>query len=176
QNNCYDDIMTAHQHQPAGAFDAAHWRDALHGQGKRVTKQRLTVLATVHANPHATAETITARVRKELPDITAQSIYIVLTDLTSGGLLRKLHTPGSPARYETRVGDNHHHIMCMGCGRISDVACVVGHAPCLTPDDDGGMRLVSADVLFQGLCSDCAESGALTEHEPGSTSGRPAAV
>lgn len=168
--------MTAHRHQTGGTIDADHWRDALHAQGKRVTRQRLAVLAAAHSNPHATAETITDRVREELPDITAQSVYIVLTDLTSGGLLRKLHTPGNPARYETRVGDNHHHIMCVDCGRISDVACVVGHAPCLTPDDDGGMRLLSADVLFQGICSDCAESGELTEREPGSTSGRPAAV
>ncbi|MPV50831.1 MULTISPECIES: Fur family transcriptional regulator [unclassified Pseudactinotalea] len=147
--------MTDHPDHEAGERDAARWRDALHAQGKRVTKQRLAVLAAAHDLPHATAEALTARVREQLPDITAQSVYIVLTDLTDGGLLRKLHTPGNPARYETRVGDNHHHIMCVDCGRVSDVACVVGHAPCLTPDEDGGMRLLAADVLFQGLCADC---------------------
>src|SRR5699024_4281168 len=132
------------------------WSQALHARGRRVTRQRLTVLEVVQDSPHATAETVLERAHAALPGLTAQSVYQVLADLTEDGLLRKLVTPGSPARYETRTGDNHHHVMCVRCGAVEDVSCVVGHAPCLAPSDDGGMRILAAEVLFQGICAACA--------------------
>lgn len=140
------------------------WSQALRTLGRRVTRQRLAVLEAAQVNPHASAETILDHARHALPSLTAQSVYQVLADLSEIGLLRKLETPGSPARYETRRGDNHHHVMCMRCGAVEDVACVVGHAPCLTPSEDGGMRIVAADVLFQGVCAAC--DAAAAEQEP----------
>lgn len=143
------------------------WSQALRERGRRVTRQRLTVLEAAQANPHASAETVLAYAHSALPGLTAQSVYQVLADLSEIGLLRKLETPGSPARYETRRGDNHHHVMCMRCGAVEDVACVVGHAPCLTPSEDGGMRVVAADVLFQRVCAACdaTEAAAVTAPE-----------
>lgn len=133
----------------------AHWTGMLHAGGRRVTKQRLAVLTAVEHAPHAAAEEILTAVRGPLPDITIQSVYVVLMDLTGIGLLRKIDPPGSPSRYETRTGDNHHHAVCTGCGRIEDVDCAVGHAPCLTPSNTGGMQIEVAEVLFRGLCTNC---------------------
>ncbi|MHA7277258.1 Fur family transcriptional regulator [Arthrobacter sp. HLT1-21] len=134
------------------------WATALRAHGRRVTRQRLAVLAAVELSPHATTDDIAANVRTRLPDITVQSVYVVLADLTELGLLRRIETPHSPARYETRVDDNHHHAVCTGCGRIEDVDCAVGHAPCLTPQWPAGatpMTIQIADVVYQGLCTDC---------------------
>ncbi|WP_159618757.1 Fur family transcriptional regulator [Ruania rhizosphaerae] len=131
------------------------WATALRSLGRRVTRQRLAVLDAAHRHPHATAEVILETARTELPALTAASVYQVLGDLSEWGLLRKLETPDSPARYETRIGDNHHHVMCVRCGAVEDVSCVVGHAPCLTPAETAGMRIVTADVLFQGICASC---------------------
>ncbi|MBE0009419.1 MULTISPECIES: Fur family transcriptional regulator [unclassified Arthrobacter] len=136
----------------------AQWATALRAHGRRVTRQRLAVLAAVELSPHATTEDIAASVRVDLPEITVQSVYVVLADLTALGLLRRIETPHSPARYETRVDDNHHHAVCTGCGRIEDVDCAVGHAPCLTPQWPAGtspMTIQIADVVYQGLCADC---------------------
>lgn len=136
----------------------AQWSSALHSLGRRVTRQRLAVLAAVERFPHATADDAAAAVRAELPHITVQSVYVVLADLTDAGLLRRIETPHSPARYETRVNDNHHHAVCTGCGRIEDVDCAVGHAPCLTPSWAPGSRRMTiqiAEVMYQGLCDDC---------------------
>ncbi len=135
------------------------WEQQLHAHDRRVTRQRLAVLAAVARSPHATAESVTEAARAELPGITAQSVYVVLADLTGLGMLRRIEPPNSPARYETRTGDNHHHAICTGCGRIEDVDCAVGHAPCLTPDVSAGAtigRITVADVLYQGTCADCA--------------------
>lgn len=131
------------------------WTSALHTGERRVTKQRLAVLTAVDRLPHSTAETVAERVRQKLPDITVQSVYVILADLSGLGLLRRIESPHSPARYETRVGDNHHHAVCTGCGQIEDVDCAVGHAPCLTPQTTHGMRIEVAEVLYQGLCRDC---------------------
>jgi Fe2+ or Zn2+ uptake regulation protein len=134
------------------------WSATLRDAGRRVTRQRLAVLAVVEHAAHATADDVVTAARAELPDITVQSVYVVLSDLTDAGLLRRIELPGSPARYETRVADNHHHAMCTGCGRIEDVDCAVGHAPCLTPHWAPGARPMTiriADVLYQGLCADC---------------------
>ena len=139
------------------------WAESLRSAGRRVTKQRLAVLAAVEQSPHSTADDVVTAVRAELADITVQSVYVVLSDLTVSGLLRRIETPNSPARYETRVNDNHHHAVCTGCGRIEDVDCAVGHAPCLTPAWSPGsnqMTIQIADVVYQGLCSDCREASA----------------
>ncbi|MHA7283505.1 Fur family transcriptional regulator [Arthrobacter sp. TMS2-4] len=136
----------------------ARWSAALRAHQRRVTRQRLAVLAAVEQSPHATADDAVTAVRAELPHITVQSVYVILADLTGIGLLRRIETPHSPARYETRVDDNHHHAVCTGCGRIEDVDCAVGHAPCLTPEWTPGaprMTIQIAEVLYQGLCDDC---------------------
>lgn len=134
------------------------WSTALRSRDRRVTRQRLGVLTAVEAIPHATAEEISSAAQAELPHITVQSVYVILADLTGIGLVRRIDTPHSPARYETRVGDNHHHAICSGCGRIEDVDCAVGHAPCLTPEWSPGahrMTIDIAEVVYQGLCEDC---------------------
>ncbi|WP_433874641.1 Fur family transcriptional regulator [Sinomonas atrocyanea] len=136
------------------------WASALRAHGRRVTKQRLAVLDAVEAHPHSPADAILAAVRDELPDITPQSVYVVLGDLTDLGMLRRFEPPHSPALYETRVGDNHHHAICSVCGRVEDVDCAVGHAPCLTPSDTHGMTIMIADVTYVGICADCAAKGA----------------
>jgi Fe2+ or Zn2+ uptake regulation protein len=146
--------------QTAGVPEArvARWSSALRSAGRRVTRQRLAVLAAVEQSPHATADDAATAVRAELPHITVQSVYVILADLTDISLLRRIQTPHSPARYETRVGDNHHHAICTGCGRIEDVDCAVGHAPCLSPDWSPGahrMTIQIAEVVYQGLCDDC---------------------
>lgn len=131
------------------------WSAQLRAKGRRVTKQRLAVLTAVHENPHSTADAVVTAVRQELPGITVQSVYVVLTDLTDIAMLRKFEPPGSPALFETRTGDNHHHAVCIRCGRVEDVDCAVGEAPCLTPNNFHGMALLSADVLYQGICVSC---------------------
>src|SRR6476660_1063265 len=115
----------------AGSSEA--WAAALRAHGRRVTKQRLAVLAAVARHPHSPAEGILAAAREELPDLTAQSVYVVLGDLTDLHMLRRFEPPHSPALYETRVGDNHNHAICISCGRVEDVDCAVGHAPSLPP-------------------------------------------
>ena len=132
------------------------WTQALRERGLRVTRQRLAVLEAVSAHPHQSAEAIHGKVAQALPVITVQSVYTVLHDLTSQGLLRRFDPPGSAARYETRTEDNHHHAVCTECGRIEDVDCVHGQAPCLEPPAALGMRISVADVVFRGVCGDCA--------------------
>lgn len=139
---------------PASAHTEA-WSAQLRSKGRRVTRQRLAVLAAVHRNPHSPADTIVNAVREELPGITVQSVYVVLADLTDINMLRKFEPPGSAGLFETRTGDNHHHAYCIRCGKVEDVDCAIGPAPCLTPNDFHGMALLSADVLYRGICADC---------------------
>ena len=126
----------------------------------RVTRPRLAVLEAVDAHPHADTDTIFGAVRVGLPDVSRQAVYDVLAALTTAGLVRKIQPSGSVARYESRVGDNHHHVVCRSCGVIADVDCAVGDAPCLTPsDDDGaldGFVLDEAEVIYWGLCPECS--------------------
>lgn len=136
------------------------WSQALRERGLRVTRQRLAVLEAVTEQPHQSAESIQAQVSRVLPVITVQSVYTVLHDLSSHRLLRRFDPPGSAARYETRTEDNHHHAVCTECGRIEDVDCVHGKAPCLEPPASLGMTINVADVVFRGVCEDCAESTA----------------
>ncbi len=126
----------------------------------RVTRPRVAVLEVVHANPHADTETIYTAVREGLPDVSRQAVYDVLNALTAAGLVRRIQPLGLVARYESRVGDNHHHVVCRSCGTIGDVDCAVGEAPCLTPSDDenvlDGFVLDEAEVIYWGLCPDCS--------------------
>ena len=128
----------------------------LRDAGLRVTAQRLAVLDAVHENPHADTNSVIEGVRGDLPEVSHQAVYDVLRALTDAGLIRHIQPPGSVARYEARVGDNHHHIVCRSCGAIADVDCAVGHAPCLTASEDHGYVIDEAEVVYRGLCPACA--------------------
>ena len=120
-----------------------------------VTRPRVAVLAAVHDHPHADTASIIGAVREELGGVSQQAVYDVLRALTDAGLVRRIHPPGSVARYESRVGDNHHHVVCRSCGAIADVDCAVGVAPCLTASDDHGFVIDEAEVVYRGLCPAC---------------------
>ena len=124
----------------------------------RVTRPRLAVLRAVHAHPHADTESLIRVVREDL-DVSHQAVYDVLRVLTTAGLVRRIQPPGSVARYEARVGDNHHHVVCRACGAVADVDCAVGEAPCLTASDDAGYTIDEAEVVYWGFCGDCAATG-----------------
>ncbi|RSM90639.1 transcriptional repressor [Kibdelosporangium aridum] len=124
----------------------------------RVTRPRLAVLSAVYAHPHADTDSIIGVVRDELGGVSHQAVYDVLRALTDAGLLRRIEPQGSVARYEARVGDNHHHVVCRSCGAIADVDCAVGHAPCLTASDDHGFQIDEAEVIYWGLCPGCRTS------------------
>ncbi len=128
---------------------------ALRAQGVYVTAQRLAVLRAVAARPHATAEAIVEAVRDEIGTVSRQAVYDTLNALTDRGLLRRIQPMGSPARYENRTGDNHHHLICRTCGRLVDVDCAVGTRPCLTASDDHGFEIDEAEVIYWGHCPDC---------------------
>jgi Fur family transcriptional regulator, stress-responsive regulator len=128
----------------------------LRGAALRVTRPRVAVLSAVHDHPHADTTSIIAAVRDDLADVSHQAVYDVLRALTAAGLVRCIEPPGSVVRYEARVGDNHHHIVCRSCGAIADVDCAVGTAPCLTPSDDHGFTIDEAEVVYRGLCPDCS--------------------
>ncbi|TXN28785.1 Fur family transcriptional regulator [Lacisediminihabitans profunda] len=130
----------------------------LHGQGLRVTPGRLAVLAALDRLPHSDAETLCHAVRSERPDMSVQSVHNVLADLTAAGLVRRIEPARSPALYERRIGDNHHHIVCTGCGAVADVDCVHGSAPCLAPNDASGYIITTAEVTFWGLCASCQQT------------------
>ena len=122
----------------------------------RVTRPRVAVLEAVHSRPHADTDTIFTAVRTELPEVSRQAMYDVLNALTDAGLVRRIQPSGSVARYESRVSDNHHHVVCRSCGTIADVDCAVGDAPCLTAAIDHGFVLDEAEVIYWGLCPDCS--------------------
>ncbi len=124
--------------------------------GLRVTRPRLAVLTAAHARPHADTETLIKAVREEVGEVSHQAVYDVLKALTGAGLLRRIQPTDSVARYEARVGDNHHHLVCRSCGAIVDVDCAVGTAPCLTAADDHGYVIDEAEVIYWGLCPACA--------------------
>jgi Fe2+ or Zn2+ uptake regulation protein len=122
----------------------------------RVTRPRVAVLGAVHDHPHSDTEAIIEVVRERMGPVSHQAVYDVLRALTAAGLLRRIQPAGATARYETRTGDNHHHVVCRSCGAIADVDCSVGHAPCLTPSDDHGFVIDEAEVVYWGTCSTCA--------------------
>jgi Fe2+ or Zn2+ uptake regulation protein len=121
----------------------------------RVTRPRVAVLTAVHGSPHADTDSILRAVRGDLPEVSHQAVYDVLRALTTAGLLRRIQPAGSVARYEARVGDNHHHVVCRSCGAIADVDCAVGEAPCLTGCDDHGFAIDEAEVVYWGRCQAC---------------------
>ena len=128
----------------------------LRGARLRVTRPRLAVLEAVHTHPHADTDAIIRAARGALPDVSHQAVYDVLRALTDAGILRRIQPAGSVARYEARVGDNHHHVVCRSCGVIADVDCAVGHAPCLTASHDHGFTVDEAEVVYWGTCPGCA--------------------
>ncbi|GAA4346503.1 Fur family transcriptional regulator [Angustibacter luteus] len=122
----------------------------------RVTRPRVAVLTAVREIPHADTDTIVGAARADLGEVSTQAVYDVLRALTTAGLVRRIEPAGSVARYESRVSDNHHHLVCRSCGVIADVDCVVGSVPCLTPSDDHGFAVDEAEVIFWGLCPSCS--------------------
>ena len=145
----------------SGADLASAVRDA----GLRVTGPRVAVLAEVTEAEHVTAEQIAQAVRERAGTISTQAVYDVLGALTRAGLLRRIEPAGSPARYEIRVGDNHHHVVCRSCGAITDVDCAVNEPPCLSPADANGFVIDEAEVTFWGLCTTCQEMPTSLEKE-----------
>ncbi|WP_226438522.1 Fur family transcriptional regulator [Rhodococcus yananensis] len=137
--------------------DGTHFdpREQLRSVGLRVTGPRVAVLNMIVRHPHSDADEVAAAVRAELGSVSTQAVYDVLKACVGAGLLRRIEPAGSPARYETRTGDNHHHIVCRACGTVVDVDCVVGTAPCLTPSDAAGFVVDEAEVTFWGLCGNC---------------------
>ncbi len=131
--------------------------DVLRQHGVQITAQRLAVLAAVSRRPHGTADDITKAVRAEIGVVSRQAVYDALGVLADTGLIRRIQPAGSPARYEDRAGDNHHHLICRLCGRTVDVDCAVGAAPCLTPADDSGYEIDEAEVIYWGRCPECSE-------------------
>ncbi|MGK2870147.1 MAG: Fur family transcriptional regulator [Mycobacterium sp.] len=127
----------------------------LRGASLRVTRPRVAVLGAVSRHPHADTDSVIRAVRAELPEVSHQTVYDSLNALTAAGLVRRIQPSGSVARYESRVGDNHHHVVCRACGVIADVDCAVGEAPCLTASDDLGFTIDEAEVIYWGLCPDC---------------------
>ena len=136
--------------------------------GLRVTRPRTAVLSAVHDHPHADTDSILGFVRRDFGDVSHQAVYDVLRALTDTGLVRRFQPTGSLARYEARVGDNHHHVVCRSCGAITDVACAVGSAPCLTATDDSGYEIDEAEVIWWGRCPQCMASPAAASDGHGS--------
>jgi Fur family ferric uptake transcriptional regulator len=137
------------------ASDGVAVSAALRESGLRVTASRLAVLSAVGDGDHLTADQVASAVRGRVGTISTQAVYDVLGALTRAGLTRRIEPAGSPARFETRVGDNHHHVVCRVCGAVSDVDCVVGEPPCVLPTEPGGYVIDEAEVTFWGLCPTC---------------------
>jgi Fe2+ or Zn2+ uptake regulation protein len=128
----------------------------LRSSGLRVTKPRVAVLTVLRDHPHTDTDSIIRRVRAAAGEVSHQAVYDVLRALTDAGLVRRIQPAGSVARYEVRVGDNHHHVVCRSCGLIADVDCALDETPCLTPSDDGGFVIDQAEVTYWGFCPACA--------------------
>jgi Fur family transcriptional regulator, stress-responsive regulator len=146
-------------------IEAAESAALLRQHGVQVSAQRLAVLRAVSDQPHSSAEDVDRVARAEIGAISRQAVYDALGMLTQKGLLRRIQPPESPARYEARVGDNHHHLICRVCRRVVDVDCAVGHAPCLTAADDNGFVIDEAEVVYWGRCPEC-----LSREQVGSSS------
>jgi Fur family ferric uptake transcriptional regulator len=140
----------------------AEFERMLRAAGLRITRPRLAVLSAVHGHPHAETESVIEQVRRDFGRVSHQAVYDVLRALTDAGLLRRIQPAGSIARYEARVGDNHHHLVCRSCGAVVDVDCAVGEAPCLTASEDAGYLIDEAEVVYWGRCPDCAATAPLS--------------
>ena len=159
-----------------GAESSSALADSIRASGLKVTAPRLAVLRVLDQAPHSTAERLFVAVRAELPGTSLQAVYGVLAAFTGAGIARKIEPAGSPALFERRVGDNHHHIVCTRCSAVRDVDCAVGEAPCLTPAHDSGFAVHAAEVTYWGLCPECqvaasASSSMLSAPEPLSNKG-----
>jgi Fur family ferric uptake transcriptional regulator len=130
--------------------------EELRGVGLRVTAARVALLETVRDGDHPGVEAIASGVRERVGHISLQAVYDALHALTATGLLRRIEPAAGPVRYERRVGDNHHHVVCRSCGAVADVDCAVGEAPCLTPSDDHGFSIDEAEVIYWGVCPGCS--------------------
>lgn len=125
--------------------------------GLRVTRQRTATIQLLARHPHASVDALVRALDAELPKVSFQAVYLVLADLVSAGLVSRLDLPGQPSRYELERRDNHHHALCSECGRLEDVACAIGRAPCLHPSETHDMQIAVADVLYRGVCRACRE-------------------
>ena len=132
--------------------------EQLRDHGVQVTAQRLAVLRAVTAHPHSTASDVAEAVREQIGTISRQAVYDTLTVLAEHEIVRRIQPPGSSARYEGRVGDNHHHLICRTCDRLVDVDCAVGDTPCLTPSEDWQFDVHEAEVIYWGTCPECQAS------------------
>jgi Fur family transcriptional regulator, stress-responsive regulator len=132
--------------------------EELRGAGLRVTAVRVALLETVRGGDHLHVEGVAGGVRARVGHVSLQAVYEALHALTAAGLIRRIEPAGGPPRFEGRVGDNHHHLVCRSCGVVADVDCAVGEAPCLTPSDDRGFILNEAEVIYWGLCADCSSA------------------
>jgi len=151
------------QERPAGGEPLRHrLRDA----GLRVTAPRVAVLEWLTGHPHTTADQVAAAVRNRLGSVSTQAVYDVLNAFARARLIRRIEPAGSPARFETRTGDNHHHLVCRACGRTEDVDCVLGVAPCLSPASAVGYLVDEAEVVFWGMCPDCLPGAAAASVDP----------
>lgn len=135
---------------------SSDFESMLRGARLRSTRPRLAVLAAVYTHPHADTDSIIGAVRKELSAVSHQAVYDVLRALTATGLVRRIQPAGSVARYESRVADNHHHVVCRACGAIADIDCAVGATPCLTASNNQGFSIDEAEVTYWGMCPECA--------------------
>jgi Fe2+ or Zn2+ uptake regulation protein len=140
--------------------------ELLRSHDLRVTRPRIAVLRAVDIHPHADTNSIIDHVREELPEVSHQAVYDVLAALTRAGLLRRIQPQGSVARYEARVGDNHHHVVCRSCGATADVECAVGASPCLTASQSHGYTIDEAEVIYWGLCPRCLAGNPHSQPSP----------
>jgi len=139
---------------PASSSETVETQE-LRAAGLRVTASRLAVLASVRQGGHVSAEEIARRARRQLGSLSTQAVYDVLHALSRAGLIRRIEPPGSPACFEARVGDNHHHLICRSCAVVVDVDCAVGHAPCLKPSETAGFAIDEAEIVYWGICPAC---------------------
>jgi Fur family ferric uptake transcriptional regulator len=142
-------------HETRSVPTTSEFEHLLRGASLRVTRPRIAVLTAVYGRPHTDTDSIIETVRTDLGDVSHQAVYDVLRALTAAGLLRRIQPAGSVARYESRVADNHHHVVCRSCGAIADADCAVGITPCLIASDDHGFAIDEAEVIYWGLCPDC---------------------
>jgi Fur family ferric uptake transcriptional regulator len=150
----------------------ADFETSLRAAGLRVTKPRVAVLEAVRDNPHADSATLAETVHGALPTVSRQAIFDCLNTFTDTGLVRRIRPSGSPARYELRRNDNHHHLVCRSCGTVLDVACSVGVAPCLEASDDHGFVIDEAEVIYWGYCPECVHHQQVSPQQPASSRGQ----
>lgn len=144
----------------SNTFTPPNATDALRRAGLRVTAQRVAVLDSLALHPHASVDKLHADVQDRIPGIALQTVHGIVNDLTASGLAQRVSLPGATsALYEVAAQDNHHHVQCVVCGRVEDVPCAVGEAPCLHPSHDHGMRVLEASVTFRAICPECERNG-----------------